>query len=143
MEKRHLHHRVDTRAQLAFAGDFLGVDDIEPCLFLVQYRLHILRQSIPHLFGAVRCVEQENAAGFQPLGHLVFIDKLQLVAADEIGFIHQIGGINRLFTDAQMGNRQATGLFGVIDKIALGVPRRGVTDNFDIVFGGRHAAIAA
>jgi hypothetical protein len=65
------------------------------------------------------------------------------VAADEIGLRNQIGRTNRLLADAQMGNRQAASLFRVIDEIALREPRRRVTDNLDIVFGGRNAAVAA
>lgn len=42
-----------------------------------------------------------------------------------------------------MGNRQAAGLFRIIDEIALREPRRRVTDNLDIVFGGRDATVAA
>jgi hypothetical protein len=35
-----------------------------------------------------------------------------------------------------MRNGQAAGFLRVIDKIALGEPRRRVADDFDVVFGG-------
>ena len=44
MEEGHLHHGINTRSKAAFAGNFGGVDDIEPGFFLVQHRLHFLRQ---------------------------------------------------------------------------------------------------
>ncbi|MNC33826.1 hypothetical protein D3C75_822350 [compost metagenome] len=135
MEERHLHDGVDTRTQLAFTGDFRRIHHEETRFFLVQHRLNFLRQSVPHFIRAIRRVEQENAAGFQAFGHLIFVDKLQLVAADKISFINQVGGINRLFTDAQMRNRQTARFFRVIDEITLGVKRRRVTDNLDVVFG--------
>ncbi len=42
-----------------------------------------------------------------------------------------------------MGNGQATGFLGVIDEVPLGVPRRGVPDDFDVVFGRGDAAVTA
>ena len=100
-------------------------------------------QSRPRLFGTVRRVEQEDTAGFQAFCHLVGIDKLQLMAADKIGTADQIGRVNRLFADAQMRHRQATGLFRVVDKIALSVQRRTVADDFDVVLGGGNRTVAA
>ena len=84
MEEGHLHNRVDTRGQSTFAGNFRCVNDVEMGLLLVQHGLDFLRQSIPHFVRIVRGIEQENAAGFQALRHLVFINKLQLMAANEI-----------------------------------------------------------
>ena len=143
MEKGHLHYSVDTRAQTTFAGNFRRVNDIKTGVFLPEHRLHFLRQTRPHLIRAVRRVEQENTARFQALCHLVFVDKLQLVTADKIGLRYQIGRVNRPFADAQVGNRQPARFFGVIDKVALRVPRRRVTNDLDIVLGRRDAAIAA
>ncbi|MNL61581.1 hypothetical protein D3C87_1855270 [compost metagenome] len=84
MEECHLHYGIDTRRQTAFAGNFCSVDSKQTRLLLVQYGLNFLRQTGPHFVGVVRRVNQENPAGFQAFSHLIFIDKLQLVAADEI-----------------------------------------------------------
>ncbi len=89
MEKGHLHHGINARPEAAFAGDLCRVDHVKRA-FLIQGGPDFLGQAGPDLIGAVRRVEQENAAGLQPLGHLVFIDKLQLVAADEISLRNQI-----------------------------------------------------
>ena len=90
MEEGHLHHGINARPEATFAGDLRRVDHVKTRFFLIQGSLHFLRQAGPDFIGAVRRVEQENAAGLQPLGHLVFIDKLQLVAANEIGLRNQI-----------------------------------------------------
>ena len=42
-----------------------------------------------------------------------------------------------------MRDGQAARLLRVIDKVPLGEPRGGIADDFDIIFGGRHAAVAA
>ena len=143
MEKRHLHNGVDARAEAALAGDFGRVNDIKPRFFLIQRGLDFLRQARPDFLGAVWGIEQENTARLKTLNHLILVDKLQLVTANEIGLRNQIGRTNRLLADAQMGNRQAASFFRIIDEIALREPRRRVTDNLDIVFGGRDAAVAA
>lgn len=110
MEERHLHHGVDARAEPAFARQLGGVDDIETRLALVQQRLNLLRQARPDLVGAVRGIEQEGATGLQAFDHLVLIDKLQLVAADEVRAADQVGRVDRLLADAQVRHRQAAGL---------------------------------
>ena len=143
MEECHLHHGVNTRSQTALARDFGRINHIETGFLLIQDRLNFLRQTRPDFIHAVRGIEQENTARLQTLGHLIFIDKLQLMAADKISLRYQIRGTDRLLTDAQVRNGQATCFFRVIDEIALRVPRRGVTDNLDIVFGGRHATVTA
>ncbi|MND94186.1 hypothetical protein D3C80_863960 [compost metagenome] len=143
MEKRHLHYGVDTCTEPAFTRQFRRVDDIEACLTLLQDGLHFLRQPRPGLFGTIGSIEQENAAGFQALRHLVSIDKLQLVAADKVGATHQIGRVDGLFADAQVGYRQASGLFRVINEIALGIHGRAVADDFDVVLGRGNGAVTA
>ena len=135
MEEGHLHHGVDTCRQATFAGNFGGVNHKEAGFFLVQHRLHFLRQPRPDFINAVRGVNQENTARFQALRHLIFIDKLQLVAADKICLRNKVSRANRVFADAQVGNGQPARFFGVIDEIALGIPRRRIADDFDVVFG--------
>ncbi|MNI81883.1 hypothetical protein D3C73_1385380 [compost metagenome] len=64
------------------------------------------------------------------------------MTADKVSATDQIGRVNRLLTDAQMRHRQATGLFRIVDKIALGIERRAVADDFDVVFGGGNRPVA-
>ncbi|SAH62959.1 Uncharacterised protein [Enterobacter hormaechei] len=142
VEERHLHNRIDTRRQAAFAGDLRGVNDIQARLFLVKHCLDFLGQACPDLVGAVRGVDQENTAGLQALGHLIFINELELVTANKIRLRNQVCRADRVFADAQMGNGQSARFFGVVDEIPLRIPRRRVADNFDVVLGCRDAAVA-
>ena len=48
-----------------------------------------------------------------------------------------------MFADAQVRDGQPARFFGIVDEIPLRIPRRGVTDNFDVVLGRRDAAVAA
>ena len=143
MEEGHLHHGINTCRQSAFAGDFSRVNHKEPRFFLVQHRLNFLRQTCPDFICVVRRIEQENTAWFQTFRHLILINKLQLVAADKISLRHQVSGTNRLLADAQVRDRQAASFLRVIDEVTLCIPRCGVTNNLDVVFGCRNAAVAA
>ena len=64
MEKGHLHHGINARPEAAFAGDLCRVDHVKTRFFLIQGGLDFLGQAGPDLNGAVRRVEQENAARF-------------------------------------------------------------------------------
>ena len=85
MEECHLHNGVNTRCQTAFASDFGRINHVETGLLLIQYCLNFLRQTRPDFIHVVRSIEQEDTAWFQAFGHLILIDKLQLVTANKIG----------------------------------------------------------
>ena len=84
MEEGHLHNGIDTRGKATFAGNFRRVNHIETGFFLVQHRLHFLRQARPDFIRAVWRIQEENTARLQALGHLVLINELQLVTANKI-----------------------------------------------------------
>ena len=90
MEERHLHNGVNTCSQTAFAGDFGRINHVETRFLLIQNSLNFLRQTCPDFIHTVRGIKQEYTARFQALGHLILIDKLQLVTTNKIGLRHQI-----------------------------------------------------
>ncbi len=65
------------------------------------------------------------------------------MAANKVGLIHEVGGVDRRFSYPQMGDGQAARLLGIIDEIALGIERRAVADDLDVILGRRDGAIAA
>lgn len=120
LEEGHLHHGIDAVAELALAGNLGGVDGVEARVFLAQHLLHLLRQPLPDLIGVVGTVEQEDAVGPQSLRHLVHVDELPLVAADEVRLVHQVGRLQRPLADPQVGDGEAARLLGVVDEVAPG-----------------------
>ncbi len=88
-------------------------------------------------------VQQEGAAVFQLLRHVVFVQVYRVVAGHEIGLVYQVGAVDGAFPEAQVGDGQASGLFGVVFKISLGGHVRMIADDFDGVFGGADRAIPA
>ena len=96
------YHGIDARAQLALAGNFRGVDDVETGTVLMQRRLNFQRQAFPHFFRRERRVEQENAARTQSLGHLIQVDELPLVAGNEIRGLDEVWRVDRIRTEAQV-----------------------------------------
>ncbi|MNG97572.1 hypothetical protein D3C79_566900 [compost metagenome] len=143
LEKRHLHHGIDAAAELALPGNPGGVDGVEAGAFLAQHLLHLLRQSLPDLIGVVGAVEQEDAVGLEPLRHLVHVDELPLVAADEVRLVHQVGRLHRPLVHPQVGDGEAPRLLGVVDEIALGIERGVIAEDLDAVLGRRDGAVAA
>ena len=85
MEEGHLHNGVNSRCQTAFAGDFGRINHVETGFLLIQYRLNFLWQTTPDFIHTLWRIKQEDTAWFQALGHLILIDKLQLVTANKIG----------------------------------------------------------
>ena len=84
MEECHLHNGIDAGTEFAFTGNLRRIDNVYLGLTLMQQRLHIFRQVMPDLIGAVRRIDEENAAWFQTFDHLVFFNELPLMAANEI-----------------------------------------------------------
>ncbi len=105
--------------------------------------LHLEGEAAPELGRTIGAVEQEDAPRLEPLRHLVKVDELPLVAADEVCLLHQVGRPQRPRSHPQVGDGEATRLLGVVDEVALGVELGVVAEDLDTVLGRRHGAIAA
>ena len=57
MEEGHLHHGIDTGAELTLARDAGGIDDVETRVARIQQCLYLLRQLRPDLAGGIGGVE--------------------------------------------------------------------------------------
>ena len=67
------------------------------------------------------------------------------MAADEVGLVvaDQVGGMNRLGREAQVRDGHRTGLFRVVDEIALAVELGFLAHDLDGVLVGAHRAVRA
>ena len=88
-------------------------------------------------------VQQESAAVFQLLHHVIFVQIDRVVAGHEIRIVYQVGAADGAFPEAQMGDGQAPGLFGVVFEIPLGGHICVIADNLDGVLGGADRAVPA
>ena len=88
-------------------------------------------------------VQQERAAVFQLLYHVIFVQVHRVVAGYEVGLVYQVGAADGTFPEAQVGDGQAPGFFGVVFKIPLGSHVRVVADDLDGVLGGADRAVPA
>ena len=102
-----------------------------------------LGEVIPDLFRAVDAVQQECAVLGGILEHIQLLHEGELVAGDEVGGVDQIGGADLVGAEAEMRNRNTSGLLGVVDEIPLGVVLRVIPDDFDGVLVGPHSAVGA
>ena len=65
------------------------------------------------------------------------------MTGNKVRVFHQIGGADRRFPKAQMGNGVAARFFGVVLKVALYEQVGVVADDFNGVFVGAHRAVRA
>ena len=65
------------------------------------------------------------------------------MACDEVGAVYIISGLNGGFSEAQVRNRYAAGLFGVICEISLNIAIRMVADDFDGFFVRANGSVGA
>ena len=66
-----------------------------------------------------------------------------LVAGDEVGAVHQVGGLEIGLAETQMRNGEAAGLLGVVGEVALSVHVGVVADDLDGVLVGANSAVGA
>ena len=88
-------------------------------------------------------VQQKDTATFKLPQHVIFMQVHGIVAGQEIRAVYQIGAADGAFPEAQVGDSQASGLFGIVFKIALGGQVCVVADDFDGVLGGADSAVPA
>ena len=102
-EEAGLHDGVDARTHAIVAGHLLGIDAVDLQLSGDNLFLHRARHTIPGIFRFMRAgVEQHHRARRGPLKHIAAIEEVELMAADEVGRLHQIGRADRIGTKAQV-----------------------------------------
>ena len=65
------------------------------------------------------------------------------MAGQEVGLPHEVGLLDRLRAEAEVGDRVGAGLLGVVEEVALGGVGGVVADDLDGVLVGAHGAIGA
>ena len=65
------------------------------------------------------------------------------MAGYEIRLLNQVGGLNRLLAETQMGHRHAAGLLGVIIKVCLRIHVGVVADDLDGVLVRAYRTVCA
>ena len=142
MAKKQVCMIVLTRAPIpVIFGDLVSIDDIEANLFVDNLLLYAARDFIPNLIGTVGAIQEKCCTRNGIFQHVVLFQEHELVAGDEVGFIHKIDGPNRFGTETQMGNRYGTGFAGIIGEIALSMIGRIFADNLDGVLIGANGSI--
>jgi hypothetical protein len=121
VEEGGLEDHVGPVAKTQFVGNPVGVDDIELDVIFGDVLFHsswagfapaLLRSSRSSKGRCLPFPVQENA---------VLAEKVLVVAGDEAGGFHQVGGADRRGAKPQVGLGDAKGLLGVVFKICLGV----------------------
>ena len=83
------------------------------------------------LFLGPGAVQQERTAVNQLLYHIVLADIGRIMASHKVCAVNQVGRLNRLLSETQMGHGDTAGLLGIIIKISLRVHVCVIADNLD------------
>ena len=144
LEECGLKNRVDTgRAHACLDTDLHAVNGVELNLVVVDVLLHLTRQMLLELCIAPCAVQQEGSAVHKLLNHVVLANISRVVASHEVCLVNQIGRLNRLVTEAEVGNRDTAGLLRVIVKVCLCIHVGVVTDDLDGVLVSTDRTVCA
>ena len=95
-------------------------------------------------FSVVPCaVQKEYPAGLDVLYHLVEVDVSFVVAGNKVSLLDVIGRFDRLVAKAQVGDRYAAGLLGVVLEVRLYLLVGVVADDLDAVLVGSDCSIGS
>jgi hypothetical protein len=92
------------------------------------------REILPHPFR--RAVEKQGAVGGGPVEHVHPVEQPDVVAGHEAGLGDQVRGVDRFRAEPQVRDREAAGLLGVVDEVALCVDGRVCGEDLDGVLVG-------
>ena len=143
LEERRLHDDVDPGSHALFLGDLHRVDDVEFQALVDDLLLHFLGQIVPDFILAVGRGEKECGAGGRGGKHVHLLEERELVAGDETGLRNQVGALDGLFAEPEVGNGRCSRLFRVVHEVALRVVFRRAADHLDRVLVGAHRSVRA
>ena len=132
------------RAHAGLDTDLDTVDGVELNVVVVDEALDLRRKVGLKTFGiSPAAVQQECAAVNQLLGHVELADVCRVVACNEVRLAYQIGGLDGLFAEAEVGHCDTAGLLGVIIEVCLCIHIGVVADDLDGVLVGTDSTVCA
>ncbi len=139
-EEGRLHDGVGAAAHAGFERNFGSVNDVHFQFAVDDNFLHFGGKVVPHFVRAVRRVDEYGGAFFGGTEHVVFIQEVEHVYADEISRLDEVRRADVVLAEADVGSRHRAGFFGVVDEIPLGEEAVGA-DDFHRVFVGAYGAV--
>ena len=144
LEECGLQDGVDTgRAHAGLDAELDTIDDVELDLVIVDILLDLSRKLGIKLLHCPRAVQQEGAAVNQLLYHVEGTNVGCLVAGYKVRLMDEVGGLDRLLAEAQVGHGHAAGLLGIIIEVSLRVHIRVVADDLDGVLVRTDSTVSA
>ena len=140
-EEGRLTDRVDPPAQPDFLGEVDGIDRIEVNLVLGDVSFHLGRQTHFEILSAPIGIQEESAARFQVLQHIIFFYVGMVMASHKIRLFDQVRLMDRLLAETQIGNCDAARFFRIVGKIRLYMHIGMIPDDFDRIFVGSDSTV--
>ena len=141
LEEGALKDGVGAVTEADFGSDLGGVDDIHLDVLAADDGFHVVRDVLDGLFLVPEAVQQEGAAFLDALQDIVFAQVGRNVAGYEVGGVHQIGSLDGLLAEAQVGAGVTAGFLGVVVEVGLAVEVGMGADNLDGVLVGAHGTV--
>ena len=143
LEERGLENRVRARAHAVLAGDLRRVDHVELELLVDDRLLDLVGHVVPDLVRRERRGEEEHGARLRGLEHVVLLEVREAVARREVGRVDEVGRADHVAAEAEVRDRDAAGLLGVVLEVALRVVLGVVADDLDGVLVRADRAVRA
>ena len=96
---------------------------------------------IPDLVRAEGRIEQEDRPRRRGAQHIIALEETKLMDGNQVRFVNEIGAVDRVRPKTQMRNGERARLFGIIDKVALGIIVGLFADNLNRILVGADCAI--
>ena len=121
----------------------ISVDDVEVDVVLSDVSLNRSRELLVQLVNCPVAVQQEGAARYNVLYHIVLVDIGRVMTGNEVCLVDEVCGLDRSLTETQVRNCNAAGLLGVVSEVCLRVHVGVVADDLDGVLVSANGAVRA
>ena len=142
-EEGGLHDGVGATTEAEGLGDLHGVHHVELQLLLDDDFGDLIGDVIPHGLGVILGLEQEGGAHLGGGEHVILLKEGEVVARHEVGLGAEVGAVDGVGPEAQVGDGEAARLLGVIDEVALRVVVGVRADDLDAVLVRANGAVGA
>ncbi len=142
LEEGGLHDHVDAAAEPGGGGDADGVHVVKADLLAGYVAPHAGWEMPLHILHRVPGgVQQKGPTLLDPLQKVVDLHVGRFLAGDEVGRVDEVGGLDRAFAEAQVGDGDPPRLLGVVGEVGLHVEVGVVADDLDRGLVGPDGAV--
>ncbi|CAB4853453.1 unannotated protein [freshwater metagenome] len=142
-EETGLHDGVDTAGEASISGNRGSVDGVQLQLPIDDLLLHLSGETVPHVVGAVRRVDQHRRASGSEPQHVHARQEVPLMNTHERRLVDEVAALQRTLVDAHVADGHTARLLRVVYEVRLYVQVGVRADDLRRVLVGTHGAVGA